>query len=136
MEDFSRLASKEGKLKLPDGRPGFRSGKLGFSQMDGSQPQESLFSNCWKKKELMLSVKVYHGDCLDGIEFFYEDGKSELFGKRGGRPGGSVFPLNFRMGETILGFYVRAGLWLDAIQIWTSTGRKSEIFGNATGGSG
>lgn len=136
IEDFSRLSSKEGKIKLPDGRPGFRSGKVGFSQMDGSQPQESFFGNCWKRKELMLSVKVYHGDCLDGIEFFYEDGKSELFGKRGGRPGGSSFPLDIRVGETILGFYVRAGLWLDAIQIWTSTGRKSEIFGNATGGSG
>jgi hypothetical protein len=40
------------------------------------------------------------------------------------------------MGETILGFYLRAGAWIDGIQILTSAGRKSEIYGNATGGSG
>lgn len=41
-----------------------------------------------------------------------------------------------RRGEYVLGFYVRSGFWIDAIQILTSTGRKSEIYGNAHGGSG
>lgn len=41
-----------------------------------------------------------------------------------------------RRGETILGFYVRAGLWIDGIEILTSTGRRSGVFGNANGGSG
>jgi hypothetical protein len=41
-----------------------------------------------------------------------------------------------RRGETILGFYVRAGLWIDGIDILTSTGRRSGVFGNPTGGSG
>lgn len=136
IEDFSQLASKESRTKLPDGRPGFKSGKLGFSKQQGSQPQESIFGAAWKRKELMRSVKVYHGASLDGIEFFYEDGRSELFGKRGGKKGGSQFALDIRMGETILGFYVRSGAWIDAIQILTSAGRKSEVYGNATGGSG
>jgi hypothetical protein len=35
-----------------------------------------------------------------------------------------------------LGFMLRAGLWIDGIQILTSLGRKSEWFGNPTGGSG
>jgi hypothetical protein len=34
---------------------------------------------------------VYSGNCLDGIEFCYEDGHSQLFGKRGGKPGGDEF---------------------------------------------
>jgi hypothetical protein len=136
VEDFSALASKEAKMKLPDGRPGYKSSKVGFSQMEGSQPQESIFGIAWKNKDHMLAVKVYHGNCLDGLEFFYEDGKTELFGKRGGKPGGSSFTLDHRMGETIIGFNVRAGMWLDGIQILTSTGRRSEMFGNATGGSG
>ena len=41
-----------------------------------------------------------------------------------------------RRGETILGFYLRAGMWIDGIQILTSLGRRSEIFGNSLGGSG
>ena len=73
---------------------------------------------------------------LDGIEFVYEDGHGELFGQRGGRPGGSEFPLDIRNAETVIGFYVRAGAWIDGVQILTSTGRRSEIFGNANGGSG
>ena len=41
-----------------------------------------------------------------------------------------------RRGETILGFYVRAGQWIDGIEILTSSGRRSGVFGNALGGSG
>ena len=41
-----------------------------------------------------------------------------------------------RRGETLSGFYVRAGLWIDGIQILTSLGRRSGIYGNAQGGSG
>lgn len=136
VDDFAQLASKEARVKLPDGRPGFKSGKLGHSQMQGSQAQESIFGIAWKRKEQMLRIKVYHGASLDGIEFCYEDGRSELFGKRGGKAGGSTFALDTRMGETVLGFYLRAGAWIDGIQILTSAGRKSEVFGNATGGSG
>ena len=35
-----------------------------------------------------------------------------------------------------MGFYLRAGLWIDGLQILTSLGRRSEIFGNPIGGSG
>lgn len=41
-----------------------------------------------------------------------------------------------RRGEILLGFYVRAGHWIDAIEVLTSLGRKSGVFGSATGGSG
>nr|POE48828.1 putative zinc metalloproteinase [Quercus suber] len=136
VNDFSQLLSEKSKLKLPDGRPGYRSSKLGHSQMQGTQSMEIVFGICEKRPKLMRHVKVYHGQSLDGIEFFYEDGHSDLLGKRGGKPGGSDFPLDIRKSETILGFYVRAGLWIDGIQILTSTGRRSEVFGNATGGSG
>ncbi|KAF2716858.1 hypothetical protein K431DRAFT_298285 [Polychaeton citri CBS 116435] len=136
VKDVGQLASKEGRVKLPDGRPGFRSGKLGFSQMEGSQPQELILGASQKQKKMLMNVRVFYGNSLDGIEFMYEGGTSELFGKRGGKPGGSDFPLDTRRGETVIGFYLRAGFWIDGIQILTSTGRRSEIFGNATGGSG
>lgn len=134
--DFSQLAGKSAVMKLPDGRSGFKSAKLGHSQMDGSQPQELIFASCWKQTKLMTGVKVYAGNCLDGVEFLYEDGESELFGKRGGRPGGFDFPLNVRKSETVIGFQIRAGLWIDGLQVITSMGRRSDMFGNATGGSG
>ena len=136
VDDFSKLTGKEGMLKLPDGRPGFRSSKLGFSQMQGSQPQEVIFGICERPPKLMRTVKIWHGKGIDGLEFIYEDGHAELFGKRGGKPGGSSFALDTKMAETVIGFYVRAGLWIDGVQILTSTGRRSEVFGNATGGSG
>jgi hypothetical protein len=72
-------------------RQGFKSKKLGFSQMPGSQPQEIIFDSTNLQTKLMTSIKVYSGNCLDGIEFCYEDGHSQLFGKRGGKPGGDEF---------------------------------------------
>ncbi|KAK5721479.1 hypothetical protein LTR15_006067 [Elasticomyces elasticus] len=136
VEDFSKLASKEGKVKLPDGRAGFRSSKLGFSQMNGSQPTEIVLGSCHKPGRLLLKIRVFSGQSLDGMEFFYEDGGSDLFGKRGGSPGGNDFVLDTRRGEMLLGFYLRAGAWIDGVQILTSIGRRSAVYGNATGGSG
>jgi hypothetical protein len=125
--------------------------------------EEVILDCAFKPTKLLTSVKVYHGYALDGVEFCYEDRTSQLFGKRGGKPGGDEFvlgkctmihfgfyflpsmiswtivtnrSLDTRRGESILGFYVRAGLWIDGIEILTSLGRKSGVFGNANGGSG
>jgi len=117
-------------------RQGFKSKKLGFSQMQGSEPQEIIFDSTNLQTKLMTSIKVYSGNSLDGIEFCYEDGHSQLFGKRGGKTGGDEIFFDTRKGEILLGFYVRAGLWIDGIEIVTSTGRRSGVFGNPTGGSG
>ncbi|EHY55392.1 hypothetical protein HRR83_008835 [Exophiala dermatitidis] len=119
-----------------DSRLGFKSKKLGQSALEGSQPEELILDCANIQTKLLRSVRVYHGYALDGIEFRYEDGHSQLFGKRGGKPGGDEFFLDTRRGETILGFYVRAGFWIDGIEILTSTGRRSGVFGNPNGGSG
>ncbi|KAL6252473.1 hypothetical protein RBB50_000192 [Rhinocladiella similis] len=126
----------KGLSKSFDSRPGFKSKKLGHSQLEGSKPEELILESTCLQTKLLTSVKVYSGYALDGIEFCYEDGHSQLFGKRGGKPGGDEFFLDTRRGETVLGFYVRAGLWIDGIEILTSTGRRSGVFGNANGGSG
>lgn len=44
--------------------------------------------------------------------------------------------LDTRRGEILLGFYVRVGLCIEGIEILTSLGRKSGVFGNSKGGSG
>lgn len=135
IEDFGQLANQKlARVKFPDGRFGYRGSKLGFSQMEGSEPQEVLLENAYIQTKLLLCIRVYAGFAVDGLEFIYEDSTSQLFGKRGGSP--TDFSLDTRKGELLLGFSLRAGLWIDGIQILTSLGRKSDWFGNATGGSG
>jgi hypothetical protein len=93
VEDFSILTSKVSRFKLSNGQLAFRSSKLGLSQMEGSHPEEVVFDSAIKQTKLLKQVRVYHGFALDGIEFVYEDATSQLFGKRGGQPGGSEFNL-------------------------------------------
>ncbi|KAB8221306.1 putative peptidase family-domain-containing protein [Aspergillus novoparasiticus] len=130
------LKSKQSVVKLPKGHTGYKGSKLGFSQMEGSQPDQLLLDCAFASTKLLTSIRVYHGAAVDGLEFFYEDATSQLFGKRGGKPGGDDFVLDTRRGEILLGFYIRAGAWIDGIEILTSQGRKSGVFGNAHGGSG
>jgi hypothetical protein len=135
IEDFSHLSNQKlARVKMPGGRLGYRGSKLGYSQMEGSQPQEIILDSAHISTKLLLSIKVWHGFAIDGLEFFYEDTESQLFGKRGGTS--TDFALDTRRGELLLGFSLRAGLWIDGLQILTSLGRKSEWFGNSTGGSG
>lgn len=135
IEDFSLLANQKlARVKMPGGRWGYRGSKLGYSQLEGSEAQEIILDSAYISTKLLLSVKVWHGFAIDGIEFIYEDSTSQIFGKRGGAP--TDFALDTRKGELLLGFAVRAGLWIDGIQILTSLGRKSEWFGNQDGGSG
>lgn len=152
VEDFGLLVSKTSRVKLPNNQCAYRSTKLGFSSLDGTAPEELVFDSAIHQTKLMILVKIYHGFALDGIEFFYEDATSQLFGKRGGKPGGSEFNLGMfisdfevqvadsfadtRRGEYITGFSLRSGAWMDGLSIMTSLGRKSPFFGNAVGGSG
>lgn len=136
VDDISQLRTKLCLVKLPKGQTGYRGGKLGFSQLQGSQSEEVLLESALTPTKLLVSLKVYHGAALDGLEFFYEDSTSQLFGKRGGKPGGDEFAFDTRRGEILLGFYVRAGAWIDGIEILTSLGRKSGVYGNENGGSG
>lgn len=102
VDDVSSLKSKLSLVKLPKSKSGFKSGMLGFSQMEGSEPEQLLLDCAFISTKLLTSVKVYHGLALDGLEFFYEDATSQLFGKRGGKPGGDEFVL----GESLLSYYV------------------------------
>jgi hypothetical protein len=130
VEDFSILSDRKlARVRLPDGRWGYRGSKLGYSQMQGSQAHEVIL-----QKNLLVCLRVYHGFALDGLEFIYEDNTTQLFGKRGGKP--SEFALDTRRGETMIGFSLRAGLWIDGLQLLTSFGRKSQWYGNPHGGSG
>ncbi|PVI03292.1 hypothetical protein DM02DRAFT_260831 [Periconia macrospinosa] len=134
VEDFSALTGQNSYVRLPDGRYGYRSSKLGLSQMEGSQFQEVLLESAYMSSKYLVTVRVFAGASVDGVEFIYEDGSTQLFGKRGG--GANDFPLDVRKGEYLMGFGVRSGAWIDALQVLTTMGRKSEWYGNADGGGG
>lgn len=140
IDDFNEYVScskiKIGGSMLEGFRYAFRGTKLGWSQLDGSQPEQLILLSVLDISKVMTCITVYHGDAIDGIEFIYADGETQLLGKRGGKPGGTQFKLDTRNGEQLFGFYVRAGQWIDGLQVWTTQNRKSEMFGNATGGSG
>ncbi|KAL2809811.1 putative peptidase family-domain-containing protein [Aspergillus granulosus] len=133
VDSINTLKSKNSQVKLPKGL-GFRGCKLGISRLAETQPEQLLLDCAFQSTKLLTSIKVYHDAKLHGLEFFYEDATSQLFGNKAGNA--DDFVLDTRRGEILLGFYVRAGHWIDAIEILTSLGRKSGVFGNATGGSG
>lgn len=88
LNTFNRLTDLPQSLET---RPGFKGKKLGYSQLEGSRPQEIILDCATLQTKLLTSVKVYSGYALDGIEFCYEDGHGQLFGKRGGKVGGDEF---------------------------------------------
>jgi Putative peptidase family len=88
MNTFNKLTDLPQSFET---RQGFKGKKLGFSQLEGSKPQEIILDCTNLQTKLLLSIKVYSGYALDGVEFCYEDGHSQLFGKRGGKPGGDEF---------------------------------------------
>ncbi|KAI0474980.1 putative peptidase family-domain-containing protein [Xylariaceae sp. FL0804] len=132
--DFHKLCTKS-SLKMSFGKSAFRSQRLGNSQMEGSAPHEFIFTSSVRKDRVLSRVVFYHGSAIDGLEFIYDDDSSQLFGKKGGKQGGDSFELDVRRSENITGFFVRSGAWIDAIQVWTSLGRKSPLYGNVHGGS-
>ncbi|KAH9890851.1 putative peptidase family-domain-containing protein [Xylariomycetidae sp. FL2044] len=134
IDDFCALCSKDVALRLSYGLHAYRGKKVGASKLEGSESQEVLFTSSTRQERVMSRIVVYHGRAVDGIEFFYDDESSQLFGKRGGKPGGDTFELDIRRGEYLTGFIVRSGFYLDAIQITTSMARKSPIYGNVHGG--
>ena len=94
VEDVTQLVkSKDHVIKLPKGQLGFIGCKLGYSAQEGSQTQQLVLENSYIQTKLLVSIKIYHGFALDGLEFCYEDSTSQLFGKRGGQNSGSEFML-------------------------------------------
>ena len=59
--------------------------------MEGSEPQQVIFTTSKKQSRALSRVVVYHGNSLDGLEFAWDDGSTQLFGKKGGKQGGDTF---------------------------------------------
>jgi hypothetical protein len=88
MNAFNRLTDLPQSYET---RQGFKGKRLGYSRMEGSRSQELILDSTNLQTKLLTSVRVYHGFAVDGLEFLYEDGHSQLFGRRGGKIGGDEF---------------------------------------------
>lgn len=87
IDSVSNLKSKQNLVKLPKSHTGYRGNKVGLSQLEGSEP-EQLLLDCASASstKILTSIRIYHDNALYGLEFFYEDATSQLFGNRGGKP--------------------------------------------------
>jgi len=137
VEDFSIV--KSSKVQLPNGYGiAFKSSSLGRPKAGGSEPQQLILHTVTPGR-MLTSIRVFHGSALGGLEFMYEDSSTQLFGRReSGESHEKVevsdFPLDTRKGESLLGFCVRSGARVEGIEILTSFGRRSPMFGNPHGG--
>ncbi|KAH0542368.1 hypothetical protein FGG08_003213 [Glutinoglossum americanum] len=102
VEDFSQLVSKASMLKLANGQLAFRSSQVGPPKLGDSERQEVILDSTLQQTKLLVQIKVFHGLALEGIEFVYEDFTSQLFGKKGGIPGGSEFNLGELIRELLI----------------------------------
>ncbi|TLS23136.1 uncharacterized protein PpBr36_06678 [Pyricularia pennisetigena] len=136
--DFKRLAAVDSNFKL-DGRTFWRSPRVGASSLEDSEQHEVVCTPARQgddnKNRVMKRIIIYSGSYLNGIEFVYDDDSRQLFGNKGGKPGGDAFDLNIPRGEQLAGFKVKSGSWVDAIQILTDQNRRSAWFGTAGNGT-
>lgn len=110
IDDFARLFAKEQSTSIPDERNvlmrrvsqsvlqtsrmrGYRSNVLGNRELPGSSSIEVVLDTASSQTKLLRSIKIYYGLAVDGLEFCYEDGETQLFGGRGGTPGGDEYLL-------------------------------------------
>ncbi|RPA98889.1 hypothetical protein L873DRAFT_1686008, partial [Choiromyces venosus 120613-1] len=133
VEDFSTI--KSSKVQLPNGYGvAFKSSSLGRPKTGGSEPQQLILHTVTPGR-MLTSIRVFHNSTLGGLEFMYEDSSTQLFGRRESSENQekvevSDFPLDTRKGESLLGFCVRSGAQVEGIEILTSFGRRSPMFGN------
>jgi hypothetical protein len=92
----------------------------------------------------IATVRVYHGNAVDGIRFFHSKASNNAFEKMFvqfdssmmiGKESPRYSDFKINENETITKFHVKSGWWIDGIQVETSFNRKSPIYGNVDGGN-
>jgi len=99
VDDVGQLLSKKAMVKMPHGQVGFRGSKVGQARMGNNKPVEVILTSAINQKQLLRSIRIYSGFAIDGLEFFFEDNTSQLFGNRGNASGGGATGYDFLFGE-------------------------------------
>lgn len=108
----------------------FRSLTVGAST-PGSNASSIRFPHSMR----MMGLTVYHtpGVCVAGIEFAFEEGERFMFGNKNG-DSSKEWRLRAIDGELLLGMELCVQDCLKGLRLFTSSGRLSPWFGNATQG--
>ncbi|KEY64388.1 hypothetical protein S7711_06417 [Stachybotrys chartarum IBT 7711] len=130
IEDFKKFASKESSVKIGSGKVAFRSKRVGQPKSSDGDSHEVAFTSAVKLERVLSRVFVYHGTGIEGLEFIYDDESAQMFGKGGDRRNSDIFEFDVRRGEYISGFVIKVDEVIEGLQILTSLGRRSPMFGS------
>lgn len=90
IENFRQFISKAQAVKMKGSKQGFRSSATGTVQPPAA-PEDMVFTSAFTER-IMTKMNVYHDEqVVYGLEFVYDDDKSQLFGGRGGNIGGDSY---------------------------------------------
>jgi putative peptidase family protein len=131
VEDLERFARS-----LIVSQPGNK-GQLFRSKTVGSSvPQSSKSSILFPQSTRMLGLTVFHtpGSCITGIEFAFEGDIKKLIGNQSG-DSSKEWRLRAIDGELLLGMELCVQESLEGLRLFTSAGRLSPWFGNASPGT-
>ncbi|CDS82189.1 related to RSC2-member of RSC complex [Sporisorium scitamineum] len=79
----------------------------------------------------LVAIEIFSGAGLDGVVLHFSNGSVSRFGPCGGSP----FRMQVDAGDRIQRLDVRAGAWIDALEVVMKSGKSSGMRGNTTGGS-
>ncbi|GAC96204.1 zinc metalloproteinase [Pseudozyma hubeiensis SY62] len=79
----------------------------------------------------LVAIDIFSGASFDGFVLHYSNGTTSRFGPCGGSP----FRMQVGRGDRIQRISVRAGAWIDAVEVVLKNGGSSGMRGNTSGGS-
>jgi hypothetical protein len=118
-----------GQVRLP-GMNGnvIKSDGYGLGGLGGASKYSSVFYRNGRPKQLR-QINVHHGSFLDGFVLIWQDGTHDTIGKTGG----GLSRFSIQNGESIRGFHIHSGAWVDGLQFILSSGRLSDWYGGKGG---
>jgi Putative peptidase family len=127
--DFEKFAKG---LVLSDSRRQLHSSRLIGASAPGSEKRRVMFPTSSR----MLGLTVFHtpGVCVTGIEFIFETDERLLLGNKSG-DSSKEWRLQAIHGEFLYGMELCVQESLQGLRLFTSSGRLSPWFGNATPGT-
>ncbi|OAA73656.1 Mannose-binding lectin [Cordyceps fumosorosea ARSEF 2679] len=91
VENVKQFISKAQAIKIKGSKQGFRSCQFGTAQPPKEEPEDLLFTSA-QTDRIMVRMNVYHDvDVIYGLEFVYDDDKTQLFGSRAGKIRGDTY---------------------------------------------
>jgi hypothetical protein len=121
--------------RLVAAAPGFKRLVFKSQPVGKSSPGSSTQSVIFPPAKRMFGIVVYHdpGACITGIEFMFEEDNNQLIGNKEGESS-KEWTLHINDGEMLMGMEIRVMEQLRGLRLFTSTGRLSPWFGDASGG--